>query len=283
MLERSRIEMTVLLDSGARRRTITLRHNRGDLDGWFELPPMPRGLYRFESFDLAVPDPFRLTALVLRPQLDPEVRLRMVPRPEDLRSMTEVRGYGGVDLQSYLSMERNEDLIEARPYHPGDDATRLHWNLYAHTGELFVRLGEEVPPPRRSVVVTVDGAAAGADRSEEGALVLDRVIEYALGLAQSLERRGFTVAMALTMNGAIHNLGDTGVATQVLAALDTDGRLREQPPSAPVDGRATMLVVTSGVSERCPWDLRGRSVIVLVMDEFDGSRVQRAWNARPLD
>lgn len=277
------VEITLVLDAGVRRRVITLRCDRSDRDAWFQLPPMSRGLYGIASMELALPDPFRLSALVIVPEADAETRLRVVPRPEDVRSITEVHGSGGVDLESYLSMQRNDDLIEARPYHPGDDATRLHWNLYAHTGELFVRLGEEVPPPRRSVVVTVDGGAAGDDRSEAGAGTLDRVIEYALGLARSLERREFTVAIALTMNGAIHNLGDTGAATRVLAALDADGRLREPPPSVPVDGRATMLVVTSGHAQRCPPDLRGNSVIVLVMDEINGSRVQRAWNARPLD
>lgn len=283
ILTRLRIEANVVLDAGFRRVPVTVFRARRDQHEWLEIPPPLRGLYRFRSVELVIPDPLRLSSLRLTISLDPEVHLRVLPRAEDAKSFMEVHGYGGIDLRNYLSLERNEDLIEARPYHPGDDATRLHWSLYAHTGELFVRLGEEVPPPRRSVVVAVDAQAAGDDLSESGARALDRVIEYALGLAVTLRDRGFTVAVALSTKTATQNLGVPATAAHTLAALDVDGRLLEPPSGVPADGRGTMLCVTTGLAERCPADLRGRSVVVLLMDEIDGSRVQRAWNARPLD
>lgn len=283
LLRWHRIEVSLILDAGTRRVSVMFLRIRSEADRWFEIPPPARGLYRVHSVELAIADPLRLTSLRILHHLDTEAHLRVLPRPEELRSLIDVRGHGGIDLLSYLSLERNDDLIEARPYHPGDDATRLHWNLYAHTGDLFVRLGEEVPPPRRSVVVAVDAHAAGEDRSEAGACVLDFVIEFALGIAVSLEASGFSVALALSNGEAVHSLGDTVRAAHALAALDTDGRLLESAPAVPIGERGTMVQVTSGLAESCPPDLRGRSVVVLVMDEIDGSRVQRAWNARTLD
>jgi uncharacterized protein (DUF58 family) len=51
---------------------------------------------------------------------------------------------------------RSEELLEARKYYPGDDVRRLNWKVFAHLNELFIRLGEEVPPPEARLLFVLD-------------------------------------------------------------------------------------------------------------------------------
>jgi uncharacterized protein (DUF58 family) len=51
---------------------------------------------------------------------------------------------------------RTDDLLEARKYYPGDDPRRLSWKILAHLNELFVRVGEEVPPPEARLLFVLD-------------------------------------------------------------------------------------------------------------------------------
>lgn len=41
------------------------------------------------------------------------------------------------------------DPFDVRPYQPGDDLRRLHWPLYAHSGQPFVRTADPSPPTGR--------------------------------------------------------------------------------------------------------------------------------------
>ncbi len=277
-----RMEVAVVFTSGVRVIETLFLHVGGS-DQWYQLPRFYRGLFRADQIEIAVPDPFRLTSLRFFPSVDEEVYIRVLPYTEELSALFDVRGYGGRDLETYISLDRNDDLVEARPYHPGDDATKLHWSLYAHTGDLFVRQGEEVPPPRRSVLVTIDAFAAGSVDGESGALILDRVIAHGLGLAVQLEERGFTVSVAVAFRERIVTCGKPSEATRSLAALDIDGRWLEAVVPPELIERGTSLFVTTGIAEICPPDVRGRSVVVLLMDEIDQKRVKDSWVTGALD
>ena len=54
---------------------------------------------------------------------------------------------------------RSEELLEARKYYPGDDVRRLNWKVFAHLDELFLRIGEEVPPPESRILFVLDTTA----------------------------------------------------------------------------------------------------------------------------
>ena len=43
-----------------------------------------------------------------------------------------------------------------RKYYPGDDARRLNWKVFAHSRELFLRVGEETPPPESRILFVLD-------------------------------------------------------------------------------------------------------------------------------
>ncbi len=62
----------------------------------------------------------------------------------------------GESMRRHNRRRASDDLIESRPYVAGDDPRRLNWKLYAHLGELLVRIGEHTPPPHGSVAVFLD-------------------------------------------------------------------------------------------------------------------------------
>ena len=68
---------------------------------------------------------------------------------------------------------RAGDPFDVRKYTPGDDLRRLHWPLYAHAGELFVRTAEPSPPPTGHQFLVLDTEAPSEEHLDKrlGALV----------------------------------------------------------------------------------------------------------------
>ncbi len=73
----------------------------------------------------------------------------------------------------------------ARPYQPGDDRRQVHWQAFAHTGELMVR--EREGPAAEPITVRVT-LPEGADEAE-------RIAEQALGTVVHLLERGTPVLL----------------------------------------------------------------------------------------
>jgi hypothetical protein len=63
--------------------------------------------------------------------------------------------------------------------------------MYAHTGDLFVRIGDEIPPPTGDRVVAVDLNAAQTPEA------VDTLTAVALGLAERAAADGETVSLCL--------------------------------------------------------------------------------------
>jgi hypothetical protein len=191
-----------------------------------------RGLYRIAAAELVVPDPFALVQLRFRGQppvpaggadpadgVPPPV-LRVLPRVDSRGIDAAEPEIAAGRRRGDLSNERNEELIETRPYHPGDDIRRINWNAFAHSGELFLRIGEETPPPAWAVRLMVDTrGASDADR-------LDTLLAAALGVAEGLATSG---VVHLSLRTPVHpelELGGILRARRVLAAVDaTEGLL----------------------------------------------------------
>jgi len=149
-----------------------------------------RGLYRVGSCRLAWDDPLSLFRLVYSGRSDVAV-LRVLPGADDPDGADPRRGVTGTHLVTEASVRRNAELIESRPYYPGDDPRHIHWGMYAHTGELFLRIGEEVPPRVGTVTVALDHTAGDSHE------ILDRLIAVAVGWGRGLARPGRTVRVAL--------------------------------------------------------------------------------------
>ena len=63
---------------------------------------------------------------------------------------------GDSSLKPEFSFQRTDNLVDHRPYVPGDDPRRINWKLFGHGGGLFVREGERAPPPHSNIVILVD-------------------------------------------------------------------------------------------------------------------------------
>jgi hypothetical protein len=102
------------------------------------------------------------------------------PAPVNARS-------GESNRQPEVSFLRTDNLIDHRPYVPGDDPRRINWKLYGHGGELFVREGEREPPPHSTVAILIDSQydpllySAGAARRG-----VDLLCENALAAALAM-------------------------------------------------------------------------------------------------
>jgi uncharacterized protein (DUF58 family) len=92
---------------------------------------------------------------------------------------------------------RSEELLEARKYYPGDDVRRINWKVFAHVNELFLRIGEEVPPPESRILFVLDCTANPLVPHGIAADYLDRLVESCASLLVSLLGRRIDVMLSL--------------------------------------------------------------------------------------
>jgi hypothetical protein len=92
---------------------------------------------------------------------------------------------------------RSEELLEARKYYPGDDVRRLNWKVFAHLNELFLRIGEEVPPPESRILFVLDCTANPLVPRGMAADYLDRLVESCASLLVLLLGRRIDVMLSL--------------------------------------------------------------------------------------
>ena len=92
---------------------------------------------------------------------------------------------------------RSEELLEARKYYPGDDMRRLNWKVYAHLNELFLRIGEEVPPPESRILVVLDCTANPLLPPAAAAGYLDTLVSSCATFLTTLIDRRMEVMLSL--------------------------------------------------------------------------------------
>jgi uncharacterized protein (DUF58 family) len=271
--------LSVNLRSGSRVRTLHARFSREEIDGRYRFPcdGLPRGLYYPENVHLAIPDPFRVSVVTPRCILRDSV-LRVLPRVHQISIALDMHGAGQSVFPEHLDRVRGGEYVDVRPYIPGDDINRLNWNMYAHTGELFLRIPEELPPPLRAVVVI-------ADAVQETNAVLDRIIETALGLAEALEKNSHQVVLAIMSADVPVIVGTMEHARRAFAAADHHHRFVSMESTeigncgSIETGEVGRLLVTTGLSRRCPPSMRGEWVVLIPMEGSEGE----ARRLAPLD
>jgi hypothetical protein len=108
---------------------------------------------------------------------------------------------GGREQRAGPHYRRTDDLIDHRPYIPGDDPRRINWKLYSHgpANSLFVREGETEPPPHSQLLILVDTETDSALYSPDaGRAAVDLLCEQALALALDFASRGMDVLVGYT-------------------------------------------------------------------------------------
>jgi uncharacterized protein (DUF58 family) len=113
---------------------------------------------------------------------------------------------------------RSEELLEARKYYPGDDVRRLNWKVFAHMNELFLRIGEEVPPPESRILFVLDCTANPLVPRAVAADYLDRLVEACATLIVSLLGRRIDVMFSLPGERACRSYTEESQAA-LLSAL----------------------------------------------------------------
>jgi hypothetical protein len=160
---------------------------------------------------------------------------------------------------------RDAERYDARRFQPGDDVRHLNWRLFAHTGELFVRIGDELPPPSVAFTVAIDGLAATT------AAEADKLCGVACGLATP----NATIAV-WAADGRWSGVDGGAAARLSLAALLPRGAWVGSVPTIRQPER--YLLVTGGDSPRCPVAHRGSDVVVMAVsqEEHNGQVVHIA-------
>jgi uncharacterized protein (DUF58 family) len=152
-----------------------------------------RGAY-FSAYDeFAVFDALGFFRFAFRIPQAPDPRILASPQVAEEAPAVR-RPSGGTEQRSELGFKRTDNLIEHRPYAPGDDPRRINWKLYGHGGELFVREGEREPPPHSNLIILIDTQADSALYSlKQARHGVDLLCENALAAALACTDSGMDV------------------------------------------------------------------------------------------
>ena len=127
-----------------------------------------------------------------------EPRILAGPRRVEDRLPLRVRS-GGTEQRMDIHYLRTDNLIDHRPYIPGDDPRRINWKLYSHGGSLFVREGEPEPPPHSRLLILVDPQADSLLFSPGAARrAVDLLCENALAAALDFSEAGMDILVGYT-------------------------------------------------------------------------------------
>jgi hypothetical protein len=132
---------------------------------------------------------------------------RLLASPQAAEEPVSVHARAGEsNRQPEFSFQRTDNLIDHRPYIPGDDPRRINWKLYGHGGGLFVREGEREPPPHSNIVIMADCEYDPSlyDRAEARQGV-DVLCENALAAAHACLELGMDVLIGYTGSGVRDN------------------------------------------------------------------------------
>jgi len=166
-----------VLSPGANSRTIRFRAEK-------------RGSYAADTALIEVRDILGFTHGAVSLPLEESVRvfpriLRESPAPASAEE-------GGDSVRFSAHRLRSEELLEVRKYFPGDDIRKLNWKVFAHLNELFLRIGEETPPPESRFLYILDAARNPRVPPKTSADYLDGLVEacasaMSLSLSQGVD------------------------------------------------------------------------------------------------
>src|SRR5208337_4929173 len=154
---------------------IHLRMPHGSSQSRVTFRAFHRGVYEGTGAVLEAHDVLGLTAHRLPfPRRD---RLTAYPTLRPVRELTGLAELTDEAARDSSRRRRSEELLEARKYYPGDDVRRLNWKVFAHMDELFLRIGEEVPPPESRILFILDTTSNPRVPRSVEADYLDRLVE----------------------------------------------------------------------------------------------------------
>ncbi|MBN2656961.1 MAG: DUF58 domain-containing protein [Spirochaetales bacterium] len=139
-----------------------------------------RGVYAGAAGSLYLEDLFGIVSLPV--YRGDSVLIYVYPQPGGPEREREEVIRGGEKASDELSRLRTDELLDVRKYYPGDDARRINWKLYAATGEMFLRIGEETPPPSGEALLCLLADSAPVAAMKASSLLTDRLVDGLLSL-----------------------------------------------------------------------------------------------------
>jgi hypothetical protein len=193
------------------------------IESFSGFPVRERGAYSNKRDRLVIFDAPGFFSLGFSIYQNENPRLLALPRPAEEAIPLFLKS-GGTEERNEPHYRKNNELINHRPYVPGDDPRRINWKLYSHvaSGELFVREGESEPPPCSRLLILIDTEADSSLYSQnEGRQAVDLLCESALAAALGFSSRGMDVLIGYT-GGGITGGGEESTpldSSQLAAAL----------------------------------------------------------------
>jgi len=193
------------------------------VESFSRFPVRERGAYSGKCDRLVIFDAPGFFSLGFSIYQNENPRLLALPHPAEEAIPLYLRS-GGTEERNEPHYRKSSELINHRPYVPGDDPRRINWKLYSHvaSGELFVREGESEPPPCSRLLILIDTEADSSLYSnDEGRRAVDLLCENALAAALGFSSRGMDVLIGYTGGGIIGGGEESAPldASQLAAAL----------------------------------------------------------------
>lgn len=201
-------------------------------EGFFTFLPAKRGVYTADWTRLIVRDILGFTSSFLAV----ESRNSLTVLPEDIRpaKLPPRAGDGGELTAVRRAVTRSDELLDARKYYPGDDVRRVNWNMFAHLGELYIRIGEEIPPPNSRILVALDVTTPLGFAPESLEDLLDRAAAAAGGAARAFLEQGREVWLSRSgAEAALRISGGGDAVSGFFAAAWWNGGAIPRPENGP--------------------------------------------------
>lgn len=104
---------------------------------------------------------------------------------------------GGETATAEKRRVRSDELLEVRKYYPGDDARRINWKMFAATGQLYLRIGEDTPPPSGEVILVLNSFSSLIQRSHYSSDYTDVLINAFITFIYSFVDKGYRIKIAV--------------------------------------------------------------------------------------
>ncbi|MDR3356950.1 MAG: DUF58 domain-containing protein [Spirochaetaceae bacterium] len=206
-------------------------------------PAACRGAYYGAYDSLVIRDVFGFFRHELRLPQGRAERLLVLPLPSETRPEPRLLASGS-ERRNETSLRKTDELLEQRPYVPGDDPRRINWKLYSHAGELFVRQEEREPPPHSQFIMIIDTEADDAlYTAEQGAAAVDWLCSAALSVL--LEKTACGIEALIGFSGSGLKSGRAGELPALLARpyRTAPGDGSRLPSLSPLAGPRSVLVM----------------------------------------
>jgi len=167
-----------------------------------------RGVYLGERDRLIIFDAIGFFRFYLPLRQSAGPRLFALPNPADEARVLQMKT-GGAMHRNEARQIKTDELIDHRPYYPGDDPRRINWKLYSHSplGELVIRKEDSESPPHSRTIILIDTEVDPSLYSvDEGRRAVDLLCESVLSAALELSASGFYVCIGYTGSKTIYGL-----------------------------------------------------------------------------